>query len=261
MKYSVAYKVVYAINAGGDAFIDSNNIQYAADLSKDRPGTTSDYGLRLPIRRVSAQDAYLYQTERYHSDSFHYDIPIDGDGDYALVLKFSEVYFSAAGMKVFNVVLNSAHRIVDNLDIFQEVGKAVAHDEVIQFSISNNMLYFGSDASRIDNDVPNSVRVDFVKTKKDNPKVNAIVLFKGDVGHIPQLQSYDDALMGLLSQPMAADTVFKTQKIIEERVQRVRRVSGPKQPDPYALDTTGIYLPVVFVIATLIPLVLWLCSL
>ena len=45
-------------------------------------------------------DQILYQTERYHTDTFGYDIPVKEDGWYLLVLKFSEVYFNAPNMKV-----------------------------------------------------------------------------------------------------------------------------------------------------------------
>ena len=41
--------------------------------------------------RVSQQDQILYQTERYHTTTFGYDMPVQGDGDYLLILKFSEV--------------------------------------------------------------------------------------------------------------------------------------------------------------------------
>ena len=56
------------------------------------------------------------------------------------VLKFSEVYFGNAGAKVFDVVLNNDHSIVSDLDIYAMVGKGVAYDEVIPFSISEGML-------------------------------------------------------------------------------------------------------------------------
>jgi hypothetical protein len=42
----------------------------------------------------------LYQTERYHTSTFGYDIPVAEDGHYLLILKFSEVYFNAPNMKV-----------------------------------------------------------------------------------------------------------------------------------------------------------------
>ena len=54
-------------------------------------GTSSDYGKQLMIGRVPQQDQILYQTERYHTTTFGYDMPVQGDGDYLLILKFSEV--------------------------------------------------------------------------------------------------------------------------------------------------------------------------
>ena len=50
--------------------------------------------------RVPEDDQILYQTERYHTSTFGYDIPVSEDGWYLLVLKFSEVYFNAPNMKV-----------------------------------------------------------------------------------------------------------------------------------------------------------------
>ena len=63
-------------------------------------GVASDYGLRQNVARAHQEDQLLYQTERWHDDSFSYDIPVKEDGDYVLVLKFSEVYFYAANQKV-----------------------------------------------------------------------------------------------------------------------------------------------------------------
>ena len=46
---------------------------------------------------------------------------VDGDGDYLLVLKMSEVYFNAPNMKVFDVVLNGDLTVSSDLDIFEKV--------------------------------------------------------------------------------------------------------------------------------------------
>ena len=94
----LAQKVVYAVNCGGEAHIDVFGIRYARD--SNRVGTASDYGKQLMIARVPQQDQILYQTERYHSSTFGYDIPVADDGPYLLILKFSEVYFNAPNMKV-----------------------------------------------------------------------------------------------------------------------------------------------------------------
>lgn len=92
-------KVVFAVNAGGDAHTDVNGIQYQKDNLK--VGISSDYGKHLlSVGRVHPNDYILYQTERYHHSTFGYDIPVQEDGNYVMVLKFSEVYFNAPNMKV-----------------------------------------------------------------------------------------------------------------------------------------------------------------
>lgn len=65
-------------------------------------GEASDYGKTMTIGRVAAQDQVLYQTERYHNADFSYSVPLSSDGDYVLVLKFSEVWFNAPHQKVRN---------------------------------------------------------------------------------------------------------------------------------------------------------------
>jgi hypothetical protein len=63
-------EVIYALNAGGDAFTDSLGIRYRRDFLSE--GVASDYGKMLDIKRAALQDKILYQTERYHSETFGY---------------------------------------------------------------------------------------------------------------------------------------------------------------------------------------------
>lgn len=98
--YGRCLEVIYAINAGGDSHTDSNGIRYARDPLMGKVGTSSDYGKQLLIGRVNGNDQILYQTERYHHNTFGYDIPIQEDGEYVMILKFSEVYFNSHNMKV-----------------------------------------------------------------------------------------------------------------------------------------------------------------
>lgn len=57
------YKVIYAINCGGEEHTDSNGVKYEKDPLK--VGTASNFGQSLPsIGRVSKADEILYQTER-----------------------------------------------------------------------------------------------------------------------------------------------------------------------------------------------------
>lgn len=278
-----AYEIIYAVNAGGDAFIDENNIQYIADPLEGKVGTASDFGKHLLfIGRVLKRDEYLYQTERYHTSTFGYDIPIAGDGEYALVLKFSEVYFTAPYMKVFDVELNGEHTIVEQLDIHEKVGKGVAHEEIARFTILNGRLYYKEEESEIRGG--GRIRVEFVKGSRDNPKINAIVLFKGsakELDEIPKLQSleqyreqqFNDAGSesdeGLFDeqQQAAAQQRNKRQSAAQQATsetpasKKSRTTSGPKQQDPYALDDSTVMLPVFIAIGAFIPLLFCLCKL
>lgn len=92
-------EVIFALNAGGESFTDSHGIRYRRDYLSS--GVASDYGKSLLIRRVPEQDRLLYQTERYSTETFAYNIPMPSESaDYVLWLKFSEVWFNAPNQKV-----------------------------------------------------------------------------------------------------------------------------------------------------------------
>ena len=93
-----AYKVVFAVNCGGPSHEDMFGVKYKAD--NNPVGVASEFGRTLTISNVHPNDMILYQTERYHTSSFSYNIPIPDDGDYVLITKFSEVYFQNSGGKV-----------------------------------------------------------------------------------------------------------------------------------------------------------------
>ena len=91
-------EVMFAVNCGGDAHTDVNGIHYERDAAT--VGTASEFGRGSPIRRIAEADQILYQTERYHTNTFAYYVPIEENGDYILILKFSEVYFTSGNQKV-----------------------------------------------------------------------------------------------------------------------------------------------------------------
>ena len=91
-------EVIYAVNSGGSSHTDLNGVHYQADRLS--VGISSDYGKSVQISRVAPADQILYQTERYHVADFGYNIPIKQEGDFVLVLKFSEVYFRGSKLKV-----------------------------------------------------------------------------------------------------------------------------------------------------------------
>ena len=65
--------------------------------------------------------------------------------------------------------------MVKDLDIFAQAGRGIAHDVVVPFKIKQKKLIIEDRSIGFNNEI----RVDFVKTELDNPKVNAIVIMKG----------------------------------------------------------------------------------
>ncbi|KFM75936.1 Malectin, partial [Stegodyphus mimosarum] len=239
-------EVIYAINAGGESHVDSDGIHYRRDPLHGRIGTASDYGKQLIISRVPRTDQILYQTERYHHATFGYEIPVNRDGDYVLVLKFCEVYFASPGMKVFDVTLNGVHTVVSDLDIFAKVGKGVAHDEHIPFTVKGNKLIVNEEESEHDG----KIRVEFIKGYRDNPKINAIYVVRGTLADVPELPS------------LAPDEKEEEEDVqVEKKSSPVRYPSGPRSPNPYETEDSSTMLPIFIAIGAFLPLVFCLCRL
>jgi len=261
--------VIYAINAGGDAHTDIQGIVFKRDPLSNVAGIASDFGKQLSIQRVHPHDQILYQTERYHTQNFGYNIPIKEEGQYVIVLKFSEVYFGNAGAKVFDVVLNNDHSIVSDLDIYAMVGKGVAYDEVIPFSISEGMLRVQQEDSAFEG----SLRVDFIKGSRDNPKINAILVFKGTVNDVPPLvpvktendhetPKKPERKRDIREDPADPDDLEDPEDPKPDpKKPRTYKPSGPKAVDPYAADDTATLLPLLVAIGAFIPLLFCLCKL
>lgn len=167
-------KVVHAINCGGYPYTDKAGISYSSDKFYDG-GKTSDYGMNYDISNTD--DMIIYQTERWSSGTITYSLPLKGDGIYTLILKFSEVYFTRANEKVFDIALGKK-TVVKNLDIYEKVGKGNAYDEYVEFILKNNKIYFNGNECNYayENE---QLKLKFLKGSKDNPKINGILLYKG----------------------------------------------------------------------------------
>ncbi|XP_014674267.1 PREDICTED: malectin-B-like [Priapulus caudatus] len=262
-------EVIYAINCGGDAHVDIHGVRYERDpLPDDSVGIPSEYGKQLTIQRVVGQDQILYQTERYHDANFQYNVAVTTDGEYVVVLKFSEVYFTAPSMKVFDVRINGIDVITD-LDIYKEVGRGVAHDELLEITVSKGKLLV-ADAEITFNGVLN---VEFVKTDRDNPKINAIYVKKGtkeDVPKLPEWPTSSEFETDEEEEEHDDDDDDDDEEEEEEEARpkadskqkaKKRKPSGPKLADPYATTDTHTMLPIFIAVGCFIPLLFFLCKL
>lgn len=168
--------VVLAINCGGDLYKDSKDIEYIED-SYVVGGQSSDFGSQFDIKNTN--DPVLYQTERWSESDLEYNLPILENGQYVLILKFSEVYFNNENEKTFDVNIGNK-RILSNVDIYAKVGKSTAYDEYIEFEIRNNKAYYNNKYIEEGyNEKTNELKLIFKKGKNDNPKINAILIVKG----------------------------------------------------------------------------------
>lgn len=242
LRLSICMEVLYAVNAGGDSHVDTNGVKFLRDPLMDSGiGFASDYGKRLLISRVHDDDQILYQTERYHQSSFGYQLPTKGSGRYVLVLLFSEVYFDGPQQKIFDVVING-RTVVQELDIFSQVGKGAAHHEYVVFTIENHQIIFENGQKTTINK-ENTLQLQFIKKAQDNPKINAFYLVKGDIKDVKTLPEHE--IEEEMTEEVFEEEVIQPPKpVSDEKVK-----SGPRAPNPYDDDNTGILLPVVAALA------------
>lgn len=66
--------------------------------------------------------------------------------------------------------MNGDHTIVADLDIFDKVGRGVAHDEYISFSVQNGRLYYNEEESDIRG---GKIRVEFIKVPLIDTYINS----------------------------------------------------------------------------------------
>ena len=108
-----AEKVVFAVNAGGPAYVDAAGTLYEADTQFSGGRT---YSRTTPI--AGTEDDVLYQSERF--GDFAYTVPLP-NGHYVVTLHFAEIYWTTAGQRVFDVEIEGTE-VVSNLDLVATVG-------------------------------------------------------------------------------------------------------------------------------------------
>lgn len=110
------------LNCGGPAVIG-----YMADtewtLAGDYgflDGTTASYSSNLQINGTDEDE--VYRNEKYGMANYRVRVP---NGRYKVKLLFAENYFTSANKRIFSVFLESI-KVLNNLDIFAEVGTSTA---------------------------------------------------------------------------------------------------------------------------------------
>ena len=70
--------------------------------------------------------------------NFAYAIPL-ANGDYVVTLKFAETYWTTAGQRLFDVVMEG-REVVSNLDLVAEVGPKAAYDVEVPVRVMDGVL-------------------------------------------------------------------------------------------------------------------------
>ena len=176
-----ANPVVYRINAGGSQQTNSLGT-FAAD-AHFLDGYT--YSKTEPI--TGTDDDALYQTERSATavnGSLSYAFPIS-NGEYKVVLHYAELYWGAAGRRVFDVKAEGA-LARDNFDIFQRAGAAFT-------ALTDTLLVQVADGT---------LNLDFsalaAEGGADRPKVSALEVLMAKVpNQVPAAMAGDDQTLVL----------------------------------------------------------------
>ncbi len=119
------------INAGAHTYVDPSGYVWRADQYATGG---SVYSSTAPISATTSDP--LYRSERW--GTFTYDIPVV-NGAYEVVLHFAEVYWSAAGQRVFDVRVEGS-LAVNDLDIFSRVGQNAALRQSVSTVVSDGRL-------------------------------------------------------------------------------------------------------------------------
>jgi hypothetical protein len=178
---SQAYQQVFAVNGGGDAHRDVHGIRYEKDTNN--VGRKTKWFSESQIWNVAIKDAILYSTVHYDQIPYSFDIPVQGDGKYWLILKFVEnEYYD----RYMDVTLNS-HTVFENFNVYNRAGYKTAYDEFVYFEICNKRLNFQNELSDVRSD--NKITLGFVTRKGTTTvMISAIVLLKGEISEISRLK-------------------------------------------------------------------------
>ena len=119
------------VNSGGSAFTDSAGNVWSADT-----GFNAGFAYATGATIAGTTSQALYQTVRWNDAPFTYTFNLPA-GSFLINLKFAEVYYTAAGKRVFNVRVNGAASLT-NFDPFQAAGGAfIAVDRQVSLTLAS----------------------------------------------------------------------------------------------------------------------------
>jgi hypothetical protein len=126
--------VIFAVNAGGSAYVDSRGVHFQAD-SHYSGGRVTQSAAHIS----ETEDDLLYQSER--RGEFSYDIPVD-NGHYLVTLKLAEIHWKASERRRMDVTIEG-REILSDLDLYDLAGGNRAYDIRLPVQVSDGTLNIG----------------------------------------------------------------------------------------------------------------------
>lgn len=139
---SLPTRSIIAINSGGPTAVAPDGTVFEQDRYYTG-GTATDSSKQNSNIQINGTDfPSVYETARMTTgDEIWYSLPIpynvgdSGHGwDFVLTLKFIELRYNQTGKRQFDINLNGLP-VLTGIDIVEEVGKAMAYDEDIEFRV------------------------------------------------------------------------------------------------------------------------------
>src|SRR5581483_8061446 len=141
----------WRVNAGGGSYTDSATNLWQAD-TQYLGGSSASVSNAV----AGTGDPTLYQSERWGASTYTFHVPA---GNYQVTLKFAEIYWTAAGKRQFNVLINGS-QVLTNFDIVADAGGAFKADD----KVYNNIASDGS----------NEIVIQLAAGAQDQPKISAL---------------------------------------------------------------------------------------
>jgi uncharacterized protein YeeX (DUF496 family) len=167
----VAFDQIYAINAGGDDITDSDGIRY----QKDSEMVGVNWRDKLDLTKIAKSDQNIYKYAiRTSQKKLEYNLPLESDGFYALIAKFS--YAWPENRCYQNMTLNDEILLLPEFEVLTLCGgNGKICDVYMYFCVSDNTLYYKSQTTSIQDEV---IRIGLHNGKK-LISIAALVLLKG----------------------------------------------------------------------------------
>lgn len=123
-------ETVARINSGGGSYTGADGT-WSADTGFTGGGTWS-----TSQAIAGTSDQTLYKSER--NGNFSYNFEVDS-GDYTVILKFAEIYWTGPGQRIFDVTING-QLVLDDFDILTQAAPRTALDLTFPVSASSGEI-------------------------------------------------------------------------------------------------------------------------